>query len=35
MSITLMQKKKCKGWRNIMENKKINNDMLRVKINLI
>ena len=25
-----MQKKKCKGWRNIMENKKINNDMLRV-----
>ncbi len=30
MSITLMQKKKCKGWRNIMENKKINNDMLRV-----
>lgn len=30
MSIILMQKKKCKGWRNIMENKKINNDMLRV-----
>ena len=30
MSITLMQKKKFKGWRTIMENKKINNDTLKI-----